>query len=198
MPMSDERFKRGQFVSALGAALLGACVFLPWYGVTLTQSGVESARSAITGIAQQYGNATLQSDAGAVGAQFGSLTGRTLGTLSAHDVLKDLSVVLLILAAIGLVAALANLAGMARTGRGQIALVGAIAFIAVGFRMVDPPAAPDEVLALTLRWGAWLALAGSAAMVIGDLWLSSPRNEQQPQTELSQALEGLSGWTPPA
>ena len=122
--MSDERPRYGPLVSGVGAAALGLSVFLPWYSVTLTQSGVESAQDTLGAVAQQFGNQSFRSAAGEVGARFGELAGHQLGTVSAHTVLKDLSIVFLILAAIGLGAALLNLAGAARTGRSQIALVG--------------------------------------------------------------------------
>ncbi|HTY95811.1 MAG TPA: hypothetical protein VMB91_02135 [Solirubrobacteraceae bacterium] len=193
--MSDEGPRYGPLVSALGAAALGISVFLPWYSVTLTQGGVESARQTLGAVAQQYGNQTLRSAAGEVSAKFGALAGHQLGTLSAHDVLKDLSIVFLILAAVGLVAALLNLAGAARTGRGQIALVGLVAGLGVVFRMIDPPAPPEAVIALSLEWGAWLALIGSIAMIAGDLWARP--GEREPSTkDFSKVLEELSGWTP--
>jgi hypothetical protein len=193
--MSDQRPRYGPLVSALGAAAVGVSVFLPWYGLTLTQSGVESAQRSLTTIAQQYGNGTFQTAAGSLSSRFGSLAGEQLGTLSAHDVLKVLSVVLLVLAAIGLIAALSNLAGAARTSRGQIALVGLVAGLGVAFRIVDTPAPEEGVFTLSVQWGAWLALVGSGAMILGDLWPGSKQDPMFP-SEFSKAIEELSGWTP--
>src|SRR5271168_830166 len=62
--MSDERPRYGPLVSGLGAAALGISVFLPWYSVTLTQSGVESAQHTLGAVARQYGNQSFQSAAG--------------------------------------------------------------------------------------------------------------------------------------
>jgi len=195
--MSAERPRYGPLVSGLGAAALGISVFLPWYSVTLTQSGVESAQQTLGAVARQYGNQNFQSAAGEVSAKFGELAGHQLGTLTAHDVLKVLSIVFLVLAAIGLGAALLNLAGGARTGRGQIALVGLAAGLGVVFRMIDPPAPQEAVIALSLDWGAWLALIGSAAMIVGDLWLGpGPEHQDASTKEFSKVLEELSGWTP--
>jgi hypothetical protein len=193
--MSDERPRYGPLVSGLGAAVLGISVFLPWYSVTLTQAGVESAQHTLGAVAQQFGNQSFRSAAGEVGARFGELAGHQLGTLSAHDVLKDLSIVFLILAAIGLGAALLNLAGGARTGRGQIALVGLVAVLGVVFRMIFTPAPPEAVIALSLDWGAWLALIGSAAMIVGDLW-PEPEHQEVSTKDFSKVLDELSGWTP--
>jgi hypothetical protein len=195
--MSDHRSRYGPLVAALGAAALGVSVFLPWYGLTLTQGGVESAQRSLTTAAQQYGNPTFQTAAGSISSEFGALAGRQLGTVSAHDVLKVLSVVLLVLAAIGLIAVLLNLAGAVQTGRGQVALVGFVACLGVAFRMAVPPAPQEGVFTLSVQWGAWLALAGSAAMILGDLWPVS-RQELAPPSEVSKAIEELPGWTPPA
>ena len=60
--MSDERPRYGPLVSGLGAAVLGISVFLPWYSVTLTQAGVESAQHTLGAVAQQFGNQSFQSD----------------------------------------------------------------------------------------------------------------------------------------
>ena len=40
--MTNERSRYGLLVSSLGAALLAGSVFLPWYGVSVTQAGVGS------------------------------------------------------------------------------------------------------------------------------------------------------------
>ena len=195
--MAADRPRYGPLVAAIGAAALGIAVFLPWYGLAFTQSGVESAQQVISGAASQYGNATLQGEAGALSARFGSLAGRQLGTVSAHDVLRDLRVVLLVIAAAGLLAALLGLAGAARTARGQIALLGTLAAACVAFRMVDPPVPDGGVVTLSLQWGAWLALLGALAMIAGDLWPAG-RGAGASPPEVARALEGLSGWTPQA
>ncbi len=51
--------------------------------------------------------------------------------------------------------------------RGPLALLGFVAAVCVLFRIVDPPTPAGGVLALSLREGAWLALLGSVAMVVG-------------------------------
>jgi hypothetical protein len=36
--------------------------------------------------------------------------------------------------------------------------------------MVVPPAPAEPIFTLSIHWGAWLALGGAAAIVVGDLW----------------------------
>jgi CDP-diglyceride synthetase len=199
--MIDDRLRLGSLVSAVGAALLAVSVFLPWYGVTLTAGGVASAQQALNNVAQQYGNATFQTQAKAIGLGFSAFTGHQVTTLSAHQALKYLNVILLILAGIAFLVTLLRLAGASessQTGGGQVALVGLLATICVLFRMVDRPAPLEQVFSLSLAWGIWLALVGSAAIVIGSLW-STLRGSQNPSaSSLATAWDGLSGWTPDA
>ena len=196
MVMDEDRARYGALVSAIGAAVLAVSVFLPWYGLSLTPSGVQSAQQVLNVTAQQYGNAEFQNEASRLSSSFGSLAGHPLGTVSAHDVLKYLDTFLVVLAAIGLVAALLRLVDAARVGRGQIALVGLVASLVVLFRMVDSPVPQVAEFTLSLSWGIWLALAGSVAMVAGDLWPGRSAHAQPSSAQLAKALEGLSGWTP--
>ncbi|MGH2833166.1 MAG: hypothetical protein ACRDK2_10370 [Solirubrobacteraceae bacterium] len=193
--MGQDRARYGALVSAIGAAVLAVSVFLPWYGLSLTASGVQSAQQGLNAAAEQYGNTAFQSEVSGLSASFGSLAGHQLGTVSAHDVLKYLDSVLVILAAIGLVAALLRLADAAR-GPGQIALVGLLASLAVLFRILDSPAPQQTDFRLSLSWGIWLALAGSVAMIVGDLWPRGSARTELSGRELAKALEGLSAWTP--
>ncbi|HTB49978.1 MAG TPA: hypothetical protein VK701_03300 [Solirubrobacteraceae bacterium] len=196
--MVEDHLRLGSLISAIGAALLAVSVFLPWYGVSLTASGAASAQQALNNVAQQYGNATFQTQAKALGLGFGAFTGHQLTTLSAHQALKYLDVILLILAAIAFLAALLRLAGEPiQTGGGQIALVGLLATVCVLFRMVERPAPLEQIFSLSLSWGIWLALASSVAVVVGSLWPSTSRPNRSAGT-LAMALDGLSGWTPDA
>jgi len=197
--MVEDRLRLGSLISAFGAAVLAVSVFLPWYGVTLTAGGVASAQQALNNVAQQYGNATFQAQAKAVGLGFGAFTGRQLTTLSADQALKYLNVILLILAAVAFLVALLRLAGASdssQLGGGQVVLVGLLATACVMFRMVERPAAHEEVFSLSLRWGIWLALAGSVAIVLGSLWSTRTSNPSPSADSLAKALDGLSGWTP--
>ncbi len=200
--MVEDHLRLGSLISAIGAALLAVSVFLPWYGVSLTASGAASAQQALSNVAQQYGNATFQTQAKAIGLGFGAFTGHQLTTLSAHQALKYLNVILLILAAIAFLAALLRLAGASepiQTGGGQIAFVGLLATVCVLFRMVERPVPLEEVFSLSLSWGIWLALASAVAIVIGSLWSAALKSSPDRSAgTLATALDGLSGWTPDA
>jgi hypothetical protein len=153
-------------------------VFLPWYGVNITASGAVSAQQGLSAVAQQYGNADLQSEASQIGAAFDSLAGRQLVTVSAHEVLKDISPILLVLAAIALLASLFRLAGVSgavQAGGGQIALAGGTAALFVLYRMLERPGGETDLVSLSLAWGIWVALLGAAAIVAGGLLSASAR-----------------------
>ncbi len=199
--MVEDRLRLGSVISAVGAALLAVSVFLPWYGVTLTASGAASAQQALNNMAQQYGNATFQTEAKAIGLGFSAFTGHQVTTLSAHQVLKYLTVILLILAAIAFLLTLLRLAGLSgpsQTGGGQVAFVGFLATICVLFRMVERPAPLEQVFSLSLSWGIWLALAGSIGIVTGSLWSTFTSSPNRSARSLARAWDGLSGWTPDA
>jgi hypothetical protein len=168
--MAEARAPYDLLLSAFGAAVLAVSVFSPWYSVSITAAGAASAQQQLTSIAQQYGNANLQATANQVGAQFGSVAGRPIVSVSAHEALKDLSVILLLLAGVALVVSLLSLADLIDIGGGQIALVGGAAVLCVLFRMLSPPGAQTNLLSLSLSWGVWLALGGAAAIVVGGLW----------------------------
>lgn len=196
--MVEHRLRLGPLLSAVGAPLLAVSVFLPWYSVSFTASGVASAQQALNSAAQQFGNASFQGLASTVGAQFNGLAGRSVATLSAHDALKYISVLLLILAAIAFVAALLRIArgsGSSHADGSQIALVGILAILCVLFRMVERPGSEQDVLSLSLSWGIWVALASSAAIVIGALW---PTEARHGAGFPEQSWDKSSAWTPDA
>ena len=118
--MASDRSRYGLLVSALGAVLLAISVFLPWYAVNLTPDGASFAANAVQSLAGQFGNASLQQLAAGVHGSVASLSGQEIAALSAHQVLHDLNVVLLVLAGIALLDALMTLArGTASRGRGR-------------------------------------------------------------------------------
>jgi hypothetical protein len=181
--MLDDRSAFGLLLAALGAFVLAMSVFLPWYGVSITASGAASAQQELATVAQQYGNPTFQAGASQLGAEFSSLAGRQVATVSAHEALKDLSPLLLILAGIALLASLLRLAGIGgllEGGGGQIALVGSAAALCVLFRMLSPPGAQINLVSLSLSWGIWLALLGAAAIVGGGLLSASNQTRRRP------------------
>jgi hypothetical protein len=200
--MVGDRSRYGLLVSAMGAIVLALSVFLPWYGVSFTASGIAFAQQAGDQVAAQFGNATLQSYMNSYHASIGGLAGQQIAAVSAHQVLHDLNVLLLVLAGLAM---LDSLLPLARTGSpvpggagGSVVLLGAIATACVLFRMVDPPAPAGGILSLSLREGAWLALLGSVAMALGGIW---PRGvSTAPASDAAgdarSAWSGLSGWTP--
>src|SRR5215475_1764681 len=122
--MVDKRAPRGGLlISALGSAVLAVSMFLPWYSVSITASGAAAAQQQFATAAQQFGNPTMQTMAEQIGAGFSSVAGRPLVTLSAHEGLKDLSVIVLLLAGVSLLAALLRLADVLEVDGDQIALV---------------------------------------------------------------------------
>ena len=186
-------------MSAIGAALLAVAVFLPWYGVSLTAGGAASAQQTLNNVAQQYGNTTFQSEAKTIGLGFNAFAGHQLATLSAHQALKYINVILLILAGVVFLAAMLSLASSsasASIGGAQLALPGLLACVLVVYRMVDRPVPLQPVFSLSLGWGIWLALVGSFAIVAGSLWPSLPTRGNPSSKSLASAWDGLSGWTP--
>ncbi len=201
--MTGDRPRYGLLVSAFGAIVLAVAVFLPWYGVSFTAAGIAFAQQAGDQAAAQFGNATLQSYMGEYHATLSTLAGHQFTALSAHQALKDLNVVLLLLAGVAIVIALLALAGAGFSSasspdghRGPLALLGLVAAACVLFRIVDPPTPDGGVLALSLREGAWLALVGSLAMVAGSLWPRHLRAPQASEVKVEGVWSGLSGWTP--
>ncbi len=206
---TGDRPRYGLLVSAFGAIMLAVAVFLPWYGVSFTAAGIAFAQQAGSEAAAQFGNAALQSYMGEYHATLGTLAGHQFTALSAHQALKDLNIVLLLLAGAAIAIALLALAGAGFSSasspdghRGPLALLGLVAAACVLFRIVDPPTPAGGVLALSLREGAWLALLGAVAMVAGALLPEglSARGRGSEVADATKKLQStwseLSGWTP--
>ena len=109
--MAGDRARYGLLISTLGAIVLAVSVFLPWYGVSFTASGLTFAQQIGDQAASQFGNAALQSYMGNFHTGLSSLAGHQFMALSAHQALKDLNVVLLLLAGLAVAIALMALAG---------------------------------------------------------------------------------------
>jgi hypothetical protein len=198
--MTADRSRYGLLVSALGAIVLAVSVFLPWYGLSLTANGIAFVQRLGAQAVSQFGNASLQGELPSLHAGLSALAGHQLGTVSAHQALTNISVVLLIVACLGILIALIPLARpepvSAGGDGGLISLLGAVAVICVLYRIVDPPNPADGFLSISLRGGAWLALLGSLAMVLGGLWPRPIGSSRVSDRELESAWAGLSGWTP--
>jgi hypothetical protein len=199
--MIGERSRYGLFVSALGAILLAVSVFLPWYGVSLTSAGTALVTHIGDQFAAQYGNASLQSLTGSFHGTIAALAGRQLGAVSAHEALKEINVILLILAGLALFDALVPLARNASEvpegAGGAAVLLGVVAGLLVAYRMVSPPLPAGGFITLSLREGAWLALLGALTMAVGGLWprVVVPNAPSEPAGS-NDIWANLSGWTP--
>lgn len=198
--MAPERSRYGLLVSALGAIVLAVSVFLPWYGVSFTAAGIAFTQRVGSQVASQFGNATLQSYMGALHTDLSGLAGHEFIALSAHQALKDLNIILLIIAGLGAVLALLGLAGAesasSQANRAPLALLGALATLCILFRMVEPPTPDGGMLSLSLREGAWGALLGSVAITAGALWPGRPAPAKPSAANAQSAWSELSGWTP--
>ena len=198
--MVGDRSRYGLLVSALGAVILIVAVFLPWYEISFTTNGIAYVSQLGDQFVAQFGNSQLQSYLGPFHGGLASLSGRELGAVSAHQVLHDMNIVLIVLGVLALADALFPLARGAAVGPdgagGAAVLLGGVAAVCVLFRMVAPPTPVGDIVSLSLREGAWLALLGSMMMVLGGLW---PRAIAMPGTADRSAPDlwsGLSGWTP--
>lgn len=198
--MAGDRSRYGLLVSALGATILIVSVFLPWYEVSFTANGVAFVSQLGDQFVAQFGNSHLQSYLGPFHGSLAALSGQGIGAVSAHQVLHDMNIILIALAVLALLDALFPLArgasGVPDGAGGAAVLLGAVAAVCVVFRMVSPPTPAGDIVSLSLREGAWLALLGSMMMVLGGLW---PRTLTMPgavERGSPDIWSGLSGWTP--
>jgi hypothetical protein len=172
--MTARRAPRGLLVAAVGAAIVAVATFQPWYSISITPAGAAVAQQQLTAVAQQYGNPSLQALASQMGSRFHAVAGKPIATVSAQQVLRDVSKALWLLAGAALLVAVLRLGGMIEAGGGWIALVGIIGVLAVLFRIVFVPNPAVGYISLSLSWGIWLALAGASAVALGGLGVGSP------------------------
>jgi hypothetical protein len=194
----ESRSTYGLLVSALGAVLLAVAVFLPWYGVSFNAHAVAAAEQASEQFAAQYGNAALQSHLGSLHTSLTGLVNHEVFALSAHQALSTLNVVLLIIAGLGILIALLALAGPAsasEANRVPLALLGLLGAACVVFRMIDRPVPTGEVISLSLREGAWLALIGCIGMAAGAIW-TRRAPVVRTASQGGDVWSEMSGWTP--
>jgi hypothetical protein len=198
--MADERSRYGLMVSALGAILLAISVFLPWYGVSFTAAGVAAAQQISQQVVSEFGNATLQSYTSGLHSSLAGLAGHEFTALSAHQSLKYLNVVLLVIAGLALLDVMLPLArplpSIPDGAGGSAVLLGVVAAVGVLFRMVDRPVPVEGLLSLSLREGAWLALLGAITMVLGGMWPRVTSASAGPEASQEVPWSALSGWTP--
>jgi hypothetical protein len=195
----ESRSTYGLLVSALGAVLLAVAVFLPWYGVSFNAHAIAAAEQAGEQFAAQYGNAALQSHLGSLHTGLTGLVNHEVFALSAHQALSTLNVVLLIIAGLGILISLLALAGpdsaSSEANRVPLASLGLLGAACVVFRMVDRPSPAGEMISLSLREGAWLALLGCICMAAGAMWTRRAPVVQS-ASQGSDVWSEMSGWTP--
>jgi hypothetical protein len=179
--------------------LLAIAVFLPWYGVSFDAHAIAAAEQASEQFVAQYGNAALQSHLGSFHTSLTGLVNHEVFALSAHQALSTLNVVLLIIAGLGILIALLALAGPAsassEANRVPLAVLGLLGAACIVFRMVDRPSPAGELISLSLREGAWLALLGCICIAAGAMW--TPRAPVvRTASQAGDVWSELSGWTP--
>jgi hypothetical protein len=158
--MVTHRLRLGDVVTLAGAAVLLFALFAPWYRVVLPPEFADAFRSAVTGSTDPFARAFGE----AFAAQAEQATRGGL-TVTAWDAFEVLDVVLLAAAAGS--ALLLGLSITDRLSRPVDDLVSAAGTLAAGgalFRILVRPG-PNEVL--TLGYGAWMALAGALAIIVG-------------------------------
>lgn len=180
---------------------MAVAVFLPWYSLSLTPAGIAEVQQAGQQVVSQYGNSQLQSLLPSFHAGVASLAGQQVVAVSAHQTLKDMSIVLLVLAGLALLDALLPLvlSSAVPDGAGRsLVLIGLVASACVAFRMIDRPVPEGSLVGLSLREGAWLALLGGLMMLVGGLWPRVPAPGAPSEARVESTWSGLSGWTPQA
>jgi hypothetical protein len=169
--MASERSRYGLFVSALGALILVASVFLPWYSAAGATRGAETiARHAA------------------------QLTGeQALGGLSV------VLLVLAGLALLDALFPIARAASVVPDGAGgAVVLLGMLASACVLYRMVHPAAQVGGALGVSLLAGAWTALLGSLMVSLGGLWPRALPGIVPGEALGTDIFSTLTGWTPGA
>src|SRR5436190_14650496 len=181
--MTNDHPRGGLLIAVLSAVLLALSLFFPWYGVSFTTTGIGVVQEHAAEVAQQWGNSEFQALVHEQEPDIATLAGRQIATVSAHRILKNGSLILLVLAGIALVASLIRLADIRAlpwaTG-GQIAVVGVLALGIVFLRMLWRPGTADGLLSLSLGWGIWLALLSAAGIVVGGLASGSSAAHKRP------------------
>jgi hypothetical protein len=185
--------------AALGAALIAVSVYLPWYSLSLTAEGAAGIGRLGEQVSQQYGNAALQSLVRSYESYVGKLVGTPFASASAHQALHVISVVLVILAVLALLDALIPLAGGAALpygAGGSLPLLGLLACVLTAYRMAAPPLPAGGAVALSLREGSWLCLAGAVTVLLAGLWPVFARSGRGRKEQPDDVFSQLSGFSP--
>lgn len=153
--MGNSRSSQGQSLAALGAAGLAASLWLPWYTVQIPQAALNSA----VDMARQLGAlGPLVTSGARMISQLGPFR------LTAWQAFNTTPAVLLVAAVVGGGLALLALSDRAGNTSQLTALVGTVAVVLVGYRIVVPPGQGSFVHP---AWAAYLALTSALVMVAG-------------------------------
>ncbi len=192
--MDADRPRIALAVSAIGGIVTAIAVYQPFYGLGITPAGVSVAAQAVSSVPglSQYG--------GRIASEAAPLAGRSLVGVTAHQALHNISVALLVIAAVAIVVSLVGLVStrpVLPADAGQLLVgIGFVGALLIVFRMVDRPDAAPELFTLTLRPGAYMALIGCAAIAAGGLWPARARTLVDAPAEPANVWSELSGWTP--
>ncbi len=182
-------------ISAGGGVVTAFSVYQPWYGIGITGAGARAAQQTISSLPG------FSQFAAGVGAAASASVGSSLESVSAHDALAQINVVLLIIAAAVILVSIVGLAGANPEFPGQsagpVAALGLIGALLTIYRMVDPPNPMPEFLTITLRFGAYTTLLGCGAIVGGALWPArAGATADDKPADPAGVWSELSGWTP--
>jgi hypothetical protein len=141
--MAGERSRYGLSMSAVGASVLVASVFLPWYRVSSIASAGVAQSSALTHITEHQ----------------------------ALPYMKGFLLVVAGLAMLDALVPLVRAAAPVPGGAGgSVALLGIAAAACALYRLLDPPALGAGAVSLTLLEGPWLTLLAALTMMLGGMW----------------------------
>lgn len=189
--------RTGLVISALGAMAMLVSVFLPWYGVSFTQAGVDFAEGTVLPMVSRVLGPAYD---GRLHAAANGLVGHRFVSLSAHQALSNISTALIVAGAAAAVLSVVWLAGAESLPPlgGVLAAIGLVAASLVVYRLIDRPDPAPQLIAMSLRGGAYLALLGAGAIVAGAMWPRARRRPSESSVAGSEAWADLSGWTPSA
>jgi hypothetical protein len=157
--------------AALGAGALLGALWLPWYRFHVSAQ-----------MARQLGAATGAAAQADPFIRFVQ-TGGSLH-LSGWQLIGSTRVVIALTAALILALVLAGLVGVARSVAGKaISVFGFVGLVAVGEHMIFPPGPAGT---LSVRWGAFLALAGGVVAILAGRLAqppgATPRRRRPPES----------------
>lgn len=198
--MAPNRSRYGLLISSLGAIVLAVSVFLPWYSVSFSGHGMDFVQAVGGRMTAGFAGAQLHSHLAGMHATLGSLERNQAVAVSAHDAIHAVSIALLLIAGLAIVLTLIPLIAsdslLSDSGGEPIALLGVLATGVVVYRMVQMPTPPGQMLALSLREGAWLAVLGSLAMIVGGMWPRSIRTPTVAEDRMAAVWKGLDRRAP--